>query len=64
MQITALQVAKDHIGNIGPPEPAARCIAVLPVHLQLLKMLLHAAIIADSLRISELVDADIEMMGG
>jgi len=63
MQIAALQVAIDHIGDIGPPEPAACSIAVLPVHLQLFKVVLHTAKITAGLGISGLVDADIIMLG-
>lgn len=64
MQIPALKVAIDHIGDIGAPESVARCITILPEHLQLLKVILHTAIIAAGLRISGPVDADIVMSGG
>ena len=64
IQMAALQAAIDHIGDIGPPEIVARCIAFLPVDFQLLKMILCAAIIAAGLRVSGPVDADIEMQGG
>ena len=63
MQIAALKVAIDHIGDIRPPETVARCIALLPVHLQLLKMILYAAIIAAGRRIFWPVDADIILLG-
>ncbi len=63
MQVAALQVTIDHLGHIGPPEAIARCVAVLPEHFQLLKVVLHAAKIAAGLRISGLVDANIDMLG-
>ena len=64
MQIAALQIPIDYIGDIGPPETIARRIEILPLHLQLFKVILNAAKIAAGLRISGLVDADIEMLGG
>jgi hypothetical protein len=64
MQNAALKVSIDHIGDIGPPETVARFIAVLPVHLQLFKMILYAAIITAGFRISGLVDAYIIMLEG
>lgn len=60
MQVAALQVTIDYIGDIGPPETLAWCITILPEHLQLLKVVLFAAKIAADLRISGPVDADIE----
>jgi hypothetical protein len=63
MQIAALQVAIDHIGDIGPLEPVARCIAILPEHLQLFNVILHTAIITAILRISGLVNAGINIWG-
>jgi hypothetical protein len=64
MQIAALQVAIDHIGDIGAPETVARCIAILPEHLQLLKMILYAAKIAAFPGISGPVNANVLMLGG
>jgi hypothetical protein len=59
-QIATLKVSIDHVGDIGPPpENVARCVAVLPVHFQLLKMILNAAIITTDLSISGPLDADI-----
>ncbi len=63
MQIAALQVPIDHIGYIGSPETVARRIAVVPEHFQLFKVVLHTAEIAAGLRISGLVNANIEMLG-
>jgi hypothetical protein len=39
MQIAALQVAIDDVSDKGPPESKALYIAILPEHLQLLKMI-------------------------
>jgi hypothetical protein len=64
MQIAALQVAIDDVGDKGPPKAIALCIAVLPLHLQLLKVILHTAIITARLGISGAVYADIIMSVG
>jgi hypothetical protein len=64
IQIAALKVSIDHIGYAGPPEIIAWRITILPVHLQLFKMILYTAIITAGFRISGLVDADIIMLGG
>jgi hypothetical protein len=64
MQITALQVAINHIADIGVPKPIARRITVLPVHLQLLKVILYAAKIAACLGISGPLNANVLMLGG
>ncbi len=64
MQITALQIAIDDIGDIGSPETIALCVTVLPVHLQLLKVILYAAKIAAGLKISGPANASVLMVEG
>jgi hypothetical protein len=45
MQIAAIQIPIDDIGHIGPPEAITGCIAVLPTHFQLFKVVFYAAVI-------------------
>ena len=63
MQISALQVSIDHLGDNGPPKSIALCVAILPVYLQLLKVVLHTAIITACLRISRSVNVDVVLLG-
>jgi hypothetical protein len=46
MRAAALKIATNHNGDIGPPKAIARRVATLALHLQLPKMVLHAANIA------------------
>jgi hypothetical protein len=59
MQVLSLQVAIDHIGDIGPSETIARSIAILPMLFQLLKVFLNTAIIAAGPGISWSINTDI-----
>jgi hypothetical protein len=64
MRIATLLVPIDCVGDIGSPESEALCIAIPPVHLQLLKIFLHTAKIVTILDISGLVNANVVMLGG
>ena len=52
VQISAIQIAINHIHDIGSPEPVTLLIAIIPEHFQLFKMCLGTLEIITGARIS------------
>lgn len=55
MQIPAIQIPVNHVPDIRPEKPVLVLIAVLPDHLQVFKMILHALEVRRLLRMARFV---------
>ncbi len=55
VQVPAVQIPVNHVPDIGPEKPVLVLIAVIPDHLQVFKMILHALEVSRFLRIARFV---------
>jgi hypothetical protein len=55
VQVPAVQIPVNHVPDIGPEKPVLVLIVVIPDHLQVFKMILHALKIRRLLRIARFI---------
>jgi hypothetical protein len=59
MQVAAIQIPVDHIGDVRPPEAVSGRIKIVPGSFQLFEMIFHALIICALFRFARFINRGI-----